>query len=148
MINVVTGLAIVDLLLGRVDFFLTHSYGPQSYMNIVVERMVWNLFIIFIITMMISRVFILAHFPHQCALALVCGYLCYKGSYVFNFHEWSFVSRLKACNVLLGTAVLVYNKGEDMLGFNLDWSLDLANKYCHKVKTKLIICITFNLKLS
>merc|ERR1739848_76816 len=102
MINVVTGLALVDL--------VVHSGWFQGYMHLVVKRVMWNLFFGMIISMSISRVFLLAHFPHQCTLALLCGYLSFNRN--VNWQRWSREKRITTALVLLYSALLVYSGGK------------------------------------
>ena len=88
MINVVTCLAVFSLISDQLQ-----SYDLR--MGLVVRRMLKNLLFVWLAIMCTSRVYILAHFPHQCALAICIGYICFHwsksklNSWTRQFHHCS-----------------------------------------------------------
>ena len=102
--------------------------------------MSWNAFYAWIVMIVTSRIFILAHFPHQCFLAIILGLLCFTIIFkIFPYYDrlwWIWSSKAKRILVavtLLCSAVLVYLKVEHITGFDINWSIALAKQYCQKV---------------
>ena len=137
MINMVTGLTLVHYILSNVN--TTHT------IHLVVQRMTWNAFYIGIGMVVASRLLVLAHFPHQCLLAIVFGYFCFEMVNRIRLHRWSLLGKVSLATFFLGSALGIYVYAESFLGFDLDWSLKLASKHCQKVRkqdaTVIIIII-------
>ena len=112
-------------------------------MKLVIRRISWNAFYAWIVMIVTSRIFILAHFPHQCFLAIILGLLSFtiifKRQIRFPYYgrfSWIWSSKAKRILVavtLLCSAVLVYLKVEHITGFDINWSIALAKQYCQKV---------------
>ena len=82
MINMLIGLTLVKLIES-----LVYSNGTEGDpIKLMVKRISWNVLYLWILLMVTSRVFILAHFPHQCILAVILGFLCFK--LIFNDQTW------------------------------------------------------------
>ena len=129
MINMIIGLWIVKLI---ETLFYPQGAGA-SPIKIVIKRISWNLFYAWVGIIMISRIFILAHFPHQCILAILMGLFSYKAvsSYIRHFHG-TFKKLILAFGIL-ASALLVYAYAELLTGLDVNWSIALAKKYCSKV---------------
>ena len=133
MINMVIGLTFVKLIES-----LVYSNGTEGDpIKLMVKRISWNVLYLWILLMVTSRVFILAHFPHQCILAVILGFLCFK--LIFNDQTWiypiwnSTLEKIFMALFLLLSAIFVYVKSDDFIGFDINWSIDLAYTYCQNV---------------
>ena len=122
MINMVNLLTLLHLSLSHLE---NVNSQPLKLMG---TRLLWNGFMILMAIMVTSRIFVLAHFPHQTLLALLLGYFCYKMA--FSSKKVSF---WLAC-LTLATPLILYFKGSSLLGFDMNWSIELAHKYCQKVR--------------
>ena len=89
-----------------------------------------------------SRVYILAHFPHQCAFAIMIGYIIfyYTQSKIDNYVNGTTFKKLNVAIFLLGSTIFIHENLQKMVGFGPNWSIDMAKKYCAKV-----VYLTFNL---
>ena len=114
-----------------------------SPIKIVIKRISWNLFYAWVGIIMISRIFILAHFPHQCILAIIMGLFSYKAvsNYIRYFHG-TFKKLILAFGIL-ASALLVYAYAELLTGLDVNWSIALAKKYCSKVNFLIPIFTNF-----
>ena len=135
MINMVIGLTLVKLIES-----LVYSNGTEGDpIKLMVKRISWNVLYLWILLMVTSRVFILAHFPHQCILAVILGFLCFK--LIFNDQTWiypiwnSTLEKIFMALFLLLSAIFVYVKADDFIGFDINWSIDLAYTYCQNVSS-------------
>ena len=70
-----------------------------------------------------------AHFPHQCVVALIFGYL----SCQFSVKRLGKLKKFCLAVFCLLSALTVYFKAEFFLGFDINWSLQLAHRHCQKV---------------
>ena len=91
---------------------------------------VWMLYVFMQISMFFSRVYIAAHFPHQCLLGYVVGLIIVKKFYVKS--SWI---QMKACSLVFISMFLISSAlGVYMLllkfGFDPNWSINLAKKNC------------------
>ena len=138
MINMIIGLWIVKLI---ETLFYPQGAGA-SPIKIVIKRISWNLFYAWVGIIVISRIFILAHFPHQCILAILMGLFTYKAvsNYIRYFHG-TFKKIIMAFGIL-ASALLVYAYAEVLTGLDVNWSIALAKKYCSKVNLLIPICIS------
>ncbi|XP_031416554.1 glucose-6-phosphatase 3, partial [Clupea harengus] len=77
----------------------------------------------------LSRIFILAHFPHQVIGGLLAGVLLgvYLSRSVPESHSLLFFLRISA-GLLVGT--LVFHTALEKMGIPLSWSVALAKKWC------------------
>ena len=134
MINVVTCLAVFSLISDQLQAY-------DLRMGLVVRRMLKNLLFVWLAIMCTSRVYILAHFPHQCALAICIGYICFNWS-KSKLNSWTrFHLCIKVIMALslLASALFIHENLQTFLGFHPNWSIDMAKKYCAKVRVKLEI---------
>ena len=76
-----------------------------------------------------SPFFFSAHFPHQCVVALLFGYL----SCQFSVKRIGKLKKTCLAVFCLLSALTVYFKAEFLLGFDINWSLQLAHRHCQKV---------------
>ena len=139
MINMVIGLTFVKLIES-----LVYSNGTEGDpIKLMVKRISWNVLYLWILLMVTSRVFILAHFPHQCILAVILGFLCFK--LIFNDQTWiypiwnSTLEKIFMALFLLLSAIFVYVKSDDFIGFDINWSIDLAYTYCQNVSSSIYL---------
>jgi len=123
MVNVVTGLTIVNFLIS-----CARDSGLSNPVTLVLRRVLWNGFFVFIATVMASRIYILAHFPHQCVVALIFGYL----SCQFSVKRIGKLKKICLAVFCLLSALTIYFKAEFFLGFDINWSLQLAHRHCQK----------------
>ena len=135
MINMLIGLTLVKLIES-----LVYSNGTEGDpIKLMVKRISWNVLYLWILLMVTSRVFILAHFPHQCILAVILGFLCFK--LIFNDQTWIYpiwnrtLEKIFMALFLLLSAIFVYVKADDFIGFDINWSIDLAYTYCQNVSS-------------
>ena len=137
MINVVTCLAILHLISDQLG---THSLR----MGLVIRRMLKNVLLAWIAIMATSRVYISAHFPHQCALAICLGYISfyYTKSHLNQCSKKSTFNKLAMAFSLLGCAIFIHENLQKLLGFGPNWSIDMAKKYCAKVRIANIFNLT------
>ncbi|KAL2078657.1 hypothetical protein ACEWY4_026342 [Coilia grayii] len=77
----------------------------------------------------LSRIFILAHFPHQVIAGSLTGVVLgvYLSRYIPESHSLLFFLRISA-SVLVGTLVL--HTALEKIGIPLSWSVALAKKWC------------------
>lgn len=133
MINVVTYLTLLRVLLSCLNQF-------SAPIQLVMRRMLWNVVAVLTAIMVTSRVYILAHFPHQCILAVLFGYLVHQFSFVRTnaaIKKWNLRRKILVAIFIPLSSILLYINGERLLGFQLDWSLKLADKFCEKVRILL-----------
>ena len=133
MINMVIGLSLIKLIES-----LVYSNGTGGDpIKLMIRRISWNLFYLWILIMVTSRIFILAHFPHQCLLAVILGFLSFK--LIFSEQTWiypiwnSTLEKFLMALFPLFSAILIYLKYEDFTGFDINWSIDLAYTFCQNV---------------
>ncbi len=134
MINLVIGLAFVTLIRDH----LVQHWEDSNPLKIVTNRLLKNVFYVWTGVVVASRIFISAHFPHQCFLAIGFGYLCFNLGFRNGKSSWtnwrSHVLILVSLSFLL-SALGVYLNLEQVFGFDPDWSIELARKFCKKVKS-------------
>ncbi|KAB7496945.1 Glucose-6-phosphatase 3 [Armadillidium nasatum] len=93
---------------------------------------VYLIFDVWIVSVFVSRLYIQAHFIHQCVFGVIIGLLI--GSVVWNSSSLTklkpFGSTLFA-NFLIGTSLLTYGL---LLSYGLDplWAVPLALQYCER----------------
>lgn len=134
MISVVTSaalLALVKSLVGNSD---------QSPLALIMKRVTSNLLIAWVAIIAASRVYILAHFPHQCFLALLIGLASFEAAFStrLKWNLWSTGRLVFVSLLLVGSALSVFAKIEDFLMFDVNWSLTLAAKFCLKVFNQIV----------
>ena len=78
--------------------------------------------------------FFSAHFPHQCVVALIFGYL----SCQFSVKRIGKLKKFFLAVFCILSALTVYFKAEFLLGFDINWSLQLAHRHCQKVFSYLL----------
>ena len=84
-----------------------------------------------------SSFFFSAHFPHQCVVALIFGYL----SCQFSVKRLGRMKKFCLAVFCLLSAMTVYFNAEILLGFDINWSLQLAHRHCQKVCFYNISCL-------
>ena len=128
MINVVNGLTLVH--------FILYCLESRPSLRLVLRRVLWNGFAIFLGLVIASRLFVLAHFPHQCLLAVLFGLLCfYKAQGLMErlMRSESLAIRLLFASFFLLTPLMALFYFENVAKIDLQWSVNLAEKYCKKV---------------
>jgi len=84
------------------------------------------------VLMMSARIFISAHFPHQCLLGFLVAALCIQFVYKDD-RILAGDTRTKLCvSVMLPTTAMVAYGGLLVSGFDPNWSIALATKWCLK----------------
>lgn len=129
MMNVVTCLAVFSLISDQLQ-------AHDLRMGLVIKRMLKNLLFVWLAIIATSRIYILAHFPHQCALAICIGYISFhwsksKLNTLARFHTFS---KVMIALSLIASALFIHENLQTFLGFHPNWSIDMAKKYCAKVK--------------
>ena len=132
MINVVTCLAVLNLI-------SDHLQDSSLRMGLVIKRMLKNFLLLWIAIMATSRIYILAHFPHQCALAICIGYISFHRSKshlntVIKSHTFA---KVILALTLLASALFIHENLQTFFGFHPNWSIDMAKKYCAKVRLEI-----------
>lgn len=104
------------------------SYILSRTRSKVVACLPYLVYSIVLITVGLSRIFILAHFPHQVLAGIVTGILLgvYLSRTVPDSNSLAFL-RVSAC-LLVGT--LVFHSALERMGVPLSWSVALARKWC------------------
>jgi len=97
----------------------------------IVNRICWATYTIILCCVSLSRIYLAAHFPHQCALGMVIGVAV--AMLVSNLDTDSFSRK----QYIYGTAGLFMSAMSTyailrMMGFNPMWSVERALKWCAK----------------
>ncbi|KAM6964341.1 glucose-6-phosphatase 3 [Tautogolabrus adspersus] len=111
--------------LGSFLYSRTHS--------VVVSAVPYLLYVLMLVAVGLSRIFILAHFPHQVIAGSITGFILGiilgrrvpEGRPLLFFFMLS--TGLLVCTVML-------HAGLQQLGINLSWSIALAKKWCSHAK--------------
>lgn len=95
----------------------------------MVNRICWSIYTIILCSVSLSRIYLAAHFPHQCALGMVIGVAV--AMLVSNLDTDS----LTRNQYILGTVGLFLSALSTyailrMMGFNPMWSVERALKWC------------------
>ncbi|KAK2820641.1 hypothetical protein Q5P01_023600 [Channa striata] len=117
---------------GAVWWVVTSSLGSFLYSrthSIVLSAVPYVLYVLLLIAVGISRVFILAHFPHQVIAGSITGVILGivlsrrvpEGRPLLFFFGFSI-------GILIGSLML--QAGLQQLGIDLSWSIALAKKWC------------------
>lgn len=89
----------------------------------------WTLYLLLLVTVSVSRVFLGCHFPHQCLAGALLGFLLAKWVASLDTRSgWLFVGVAPA---LLLSAFGVFGLMQ-ALGLDPSWTLKLATKHCAK----------------
>ncbi|KAM9426579.1 glucose-6-phosphatase 3 [Pholidichthys leucotaenia] len=121
---------------GAVWWVVVSSLGSLLYSrthSVVLSAAPYLLYMLMLAAVGVSRIFILAHFPHQvvagCVAGLVLGVVLSRrvpeGRPLLFFFCFSFG--------LLFSALMLY-AGLHKLGINLSWSIALAKKWCSRAE--------------
>eukprot|EP00095_Tigriopus_kingsejongensis_P011441 maker-scaffold222_size251774-snap-gene-1.20 protein:Tk11441 transcript:maker-scaffold222_size251774-snap-gene-1.20-mRNA-1 annotation:"hypothetical protein DAPPUDRAFT_316364" len=128
MMNIVIWLILADTVSTK---FLEPNLSPTSPLRIFVNRLVWLAFIGMQVMVTTSRIYNLNHFPHQCMMAYGCGLLVIKLAY--HNQSWlkakSSFKSIVASSFFMISALGVF-QGLLSYGFNPDWSIAKAMKWC------------------
>ncbi|RWS29486.1 glucose-6-phosphatase-like protein [Leptotrombidium deliense] len=97
----------------------------------MINRIFWSIYTIILCTVSLSRVYIAAHFPHQCALGMIIGIAV--SMLVTNLDT----DRFERKHYFAGTVCLVASAFSTFLilkalGMNPMWSVDRALRWCAK----------------
>jgi glucose-6-phosphatase len=136
MLNLVLGLALVNLVKKLLKFDNDEWSQNDNPTKLVITRLLWNAFYVWTASVIVSRIYIAAHFPHQCLYAVGFGYFAFEIGFhqkIVKWTAWSFTKHIYLAGFFLGSALLVYTNVEKYLGFDINWSITLANKFCQKV---------------
>lgn len=110
---------------GSVLYSRTHS--------VVISAAPYLLYVVMLVAVGLSRIFILAHFPHQVVVGSITGFILGvvlsrrvpQGRPLLFFFSLSF-------GLLLSTLLL--HAGMKQLGIDLSWTIPLAKKWCHRAE--------------
>lgn len=111
--------------LGSFLYSRTHS--------VVLSAAPYLLYVVMLVAVGMSRIFILAHFPHQVIAGSITGFILGvvlsrrvpEGRSLLFFFSFSM-------GLLLGTLLL--HAGLQQLGVDLSWSITLAKKWCSRAE--------------
>lgn len=152
MISVVTCGALYRLMQ---TFFCSSPKTSNNPLALAVNRMAGNILIAWVAMIGASRIYILAHFPHQCFFALLIGFFCYQLAFssTVKWTKWSAKVLIISAVFLATSAFGVFMTAEHFLQFDINWSLQLASKFCEKVRNseryKLLfmsqVCLNVNI---
>ncbi|GAB6019346.1 Glucose-6-phosphatase [Chamberlinius hualienensis] len=98
----------------------------------VASVMFWTVYGVTVTCVCISRVYIAAHFPHQCVVGLLCGVIL--GHILGNGIAVSQLRLKYHCLMAVGTFVVAMATYYTILGLGIDpnWTLPLAKQWCTK----------------
>ncbi|RWS26625.1 glucose-6-phosphatase-like protein [Leptotrombidium deliense] len=99
--------------------------------RLMINRIFWSVYTIIVCTVSLSRVYIAAHFPHQCALGMIIGIAV--AILVSNLN----IDRFQRKHYFAGTLFLLTSVLSTFVvlkafGMNPMWSVDRALKWCAK----------------
>lgn len=97
----------------------------------IISKFCWLAYLVLVTTVSASRVFIAAHFPHQCFIGIAVG--CLVAWALDNINQKK-INTLSYCAItagMLASAFSVYGFLKAM-GVNPMWSVDRAIKWCAK----------------
>lgn len=109
------------------------SLVKSSYTNKIVSTICWSTYSLLIFSVMVSRVYIAAHFPHQCLLGTIIGYAVATNmnKILVLFDKMNLRYYILCTAGLLATALATFAMLKS-LGMNPLWSVDRAVKWCAK----------------
>lgn len=92
---------------------------------------IWITYVLMIISVSISRLYISAHFPHQCFVGAILGFLTANLvlKYRTKFEHANRNQYIVTTAFLFGTAMLTYFS-LNLAGLDASWSVKKAIKYC------------------
>ncbi|XP_074652740.1 glucose-6-phosphatase 2-like [Tubulanus polymorphus] len=109
-----------------------HSTFASKHHRFVMNVLCWFGYFIFMFCVMISRLFIATHFPHQVVLGTFIGLIVAELiRHVPLLHVRSCVYMLVSAGLLL-SGFAVYSLIENVLNMNPMWSVSSALKWCQK----------------
>ncbi|GLV44002.1 Glucose-6-Phosphatase [Carabus blaptoides fortunei] len=99
----------------------------------------WSIYVTILMLVSLSRMYVATHFPHQCVLGAILGFLI--GHYFGNAHAkptayWHSSTKLKLLAFVLGATVLSFTSYWIQKAFGIDpqWSVKMAFKWCEHVE--------------
>ena len=110
--------------------FLKRKNLSDNKSNIF-KRIIWSVYTLLICSVSLSRVYIAAHFPHQCLLGALIGITVAVLTNHFDTSKFKRSHYIKGSIGVLGSAMLTYAFLR-LLGMNPMWSVDRALKWCSK----------------
>ncbi len=134
MLNLVLWYAVTDVVTEKlVNRYLGGGNGGESSVPPFLRKLCWNFFAVMIVCVSASRVYNLNHFPHQCALAVLCGAaVCrfvYKREDLFTaIFPLRFAVGGAALFLVVFTSLIYLSLGR--IGLDPDWTLEKSSRWC------------------
>jgi len=94
-------------------------------------HILWSFYSVILVLVSLSRVYIAAHFPHQCLLGMMIGISLAVAITNFDISGLKFRHYLLGTIGLLSSALFTYLCLQ-LLGFDPLWSINLAKKWCSR----------------
>nr|XP_040033309.1 glucose-6-phosphatase 3 [Gasterosteus aculeatus aculeatus] len=109
------------------------SYLHSRTHSVMLSAAPYLLYVVMLVAVGISRIFILAHFPHQVIAGSITGFILgiFLSRRVPEGRPLLFFFSLSV-GLLLGTVML--HAGLRQLGIDLSWSIALAKKWCSRAE--------------
>lgn len=99
----------------------------------IISKFCWLAYLVLLITVSASRVFIAAHFPHQCFVGIAVGCLVAWALDNINQKQLNTFSYCAITAGMLASAFSLYGFLK-AIGVNPNWSVDRAIKWCAKLE--------------
>lgn len=113
-----------------VESFL-QKIGAINKNNNMLSSMCWSTYTLILAAVSMSRVYIAAHFPHQCVLGMVIGITVAMTVSKINIDKLKLKHYIWLTLGLFGSALGTYAVLK-LMGMNPMWSVDRAMKWCAK----------------
>lgn len=111
------------------ESFLQKLGAVKKNSNNLIAKVCWLAYLVVIFTVGVSRVYIAAHFPHQCVMGMAIGCAVAMAMDYLNTDNMKTSHYVLATGGLLGSALSTFAVLKAM-GMNPLWSVDRAVKWC------------------
>ncbi|XP_064470967.1 glucose-6-phosphatase catalytic subunit 1-like [Ornithodoros turicata] len=114
-----------------IDYLLRHSGAAQQLGKTMVSSVQWCVYTVLLCVVSLSRIYIAAHFPHQCIMGMIIG--CCLAKLMCKLDTDSMTRRqyVLASIGLFASALLTYGV-LSLMGVDPLWSVNRAVKWCAK----------------
>ncbi|XP_067121170.1 glucose-6-phosphatase 2 [Centruroides vittatus] len=110
---------------------LLRKVGAINKNSSVLSSMCWSTYTLVLAAVSLSRVFIAAHFPHQCVLGMAIGVLVAMAAGKIDLDRLKLKHYVLLTIGLFSSALCTYAVLQ-LMGMNPMWSVDRAVKWCAK----------------
>ncbi|KPM06673.1 glucose-6-phosphatase-like protein [Sarcoptes scabiei] len=123
MVTACVWYVIIDGILNRKK--LQNSKHRES----IIDTICWSFYTLILCAVSLSRIYIAAHFPHQCLLGMAMGIAVAKILNLLETESFGLKVYLFGTFGLIGSAIMTYFT-LILMGFNPHWSVERALKWC------------------